>query len=331
MTPVSASLQSDLNSTDKSRRNVDTNSLIEKLQINNKNAEKVVTNKTPVNSINDSIKSLQTNPNEKLFQKDQILNNTQEILEHIQKEQNITIINDDNDILGTMFRITTMKDLKPGDIVSYQKKVPNLIKNIPIYILITSTKTVDITKYYYYMYTNPDNTNQTINDHKTEGQLGKLLDISDGLLVFRADPSLYNNVSGEPDTIKPTDDLTKLLNDFGAVSTLLETDGFFEPSKKISEVKDVMFVIGCITGPLSVILGPYNLYKMAKELKSKCSGTRSAEEVALLRTNDLMYTQVNRISELTRTMDTIRLDLGRLEVSANTRLLNAELDIIQKI
>ena len=60
-------------------------------------------------------------------------------------------------------------------------------------------------------------------------------------------------------------------------------------------------------------------FLMIRELKNKCTGARSAEEVALLRTNDLMSTQVNRISELTRTMDTIRADLGELDITVTMR------------
>ena len=312
MTPVSASLQSDLNSTDKSRRNVDTNSLIEKLENNTpKHSNATSDNKSHIN------KSVDLSADPMFINKGQMLDELSQILDY-SKKHNITVTDGNNTILGTMIRITSINDLKPGDIITYYHKVTGLIKTIPYYLLITSIKgTGKNTRYAYYT-TDLQNSSIIIQYTNVSQEVFKGLfgyDVEGGL-VFRADPSLYN-LTDNNTTIHPDygGELEVLLRNFNNFSIEVDNN---DHQLIPSTAKDLWWLWSLIPGVTTAVQLPFTLKLIAEKYRKCCCGTPSSEEIILLK-------QTRELSRLSEATGDMRVTIERL--NGNIRSMDNDIEV----
>ena len=184
ITPVSASLQSDLNET-KTGYAENRNSMANIL----KNNTTQIDNKKSLNNSINKNESLGTSikEEEKNVQK---INDI--LIDGIKNELKGGIIIKENDtLLGTLITITNINDLKVGDIIGVSIKLNDLKNKITQFILLTKISgAADDEKNYTYVFIDPTNTAQYITTTISSDKFKELVgNITSGLVVFRLDPS----------------------------------------------------------------------------------------------------------------------------------------------
>lgn len=196
ITPVSASLQSDLNAT-KTGYAENRNSLANIL----KNNTTQIDNKKSLNNSINKNESLGTSikEEEKNVQK---INDI--LIDGIKNELKGGIIIKENDtLLGTLITITNINDLKVGDIIGVSIKLNDLKNKITQFILLTKITNDSKGNYYTYLFINPTNTAQYTTTTITSDNLKILVgNITSGLVVFRLDPSIVGNITPNDEEIK---------------------------------------------------------------------------------------------------------------------------------
>ena len=305
MTPASASLQSDLNTTNTQTKSKDTNSLIDTLK-NNNTIRHNNTSTMNGNNINNSVELLKTPTISNISQ---ILEDMAQIVEY-SKNHNITITDENKILLGTMIHINSIDDLKPGDIIPYHKTVDGIVNALQFYLLIISiTDTVNGKNYGFYTLDLDDKTIKQFTCYsQTDFKNFLGYNITEQTLVFRADPSLYTL---QDTRILPKEKLEDLLRSFNNESIEIE-DGQIIPST----VKDLWWLWGLIPGVTTAIQLPFTWKLIVQKYRKCCCSIQSEEEIILTRqskqlaklldnTEDLRATNERLISEIR--------DLTRLE------------------
>lgn len=268
ITPVSASLQSDLNAT-KTGYTENRNSLANIL----KNNTTQIDNKKSLNNSINKNESLGTSikEEEKNVQK---INDI--LIDGIKNELKGGIIIKENDtLLGTLITITNINDLKVGDIIGVSIKLNDLKNKITQFILLTKISgAADDDKNYTYVFIDPTNTAQyttkTISSDKFKELVGN---ITSGLVVFRLDPSIVGNIT-------PNDEEIKILESFGVVNDKIDNEPLIKPTEFTRLLDDIGKIMGYISTPmtligipitaLGIIIGPSRVQKILDLIRFGC-------------------------------------------------------------
>lgn len=232
ITPVSASLQTELNP------NVKTNNRNSFNDAYNKNI-KTIRNHNVSSFENTTHKSCMS---EMLHNEKKMLYNlTNEIVNETKRVNNTVFRNTQGKIMGNLITIYDLKDLKVGDIVGYYAKVKSFKYPVLIYALITSITD----KEYKYKTAVSNNTfNETTEDKNI---FESHFNISQGIYIFRLDRSINN-----------TDEELNILKSYGFIYNEIENDGLFPDYGEWAKAKDTIYIMSSVLtlfGVMSLVIG----------------------------------------------------------------------------
>ena len=323
ITPISASLQSDINTTITQKSN-DTNSLLDTLK-NNNTTEKGVTNNTQVsNNGNNFNKSVELLKKPTITNESQIEDDLAQIIEY-SKTHNISVTDENNTLLGTMIRINSIDDLKPGDIISYLSKVPGIVNSLQFYLLITSIQGTGTNINYCFYTIDLDDKNIKKYTGYTQDDFTNFLgyNVTEQTLVFRADTSLYT-LNDNGTEIYPKKQLEDILRSFNNESIEIEENDAIVPDT----AKELWWLWGLIPGITTAIQLPFTWKLIVQKYRKCCCGTPSEEEIALLRQTRELRTLATETREMKQKIEYLYRDIGRMSINPDVSRIETELRII---
>lgn len=231
ITPVSASLQTELNPNFKTNNR---NSLNESY---NKNS-----NTTKNNNFSRTNSNHKSSMSEMLHNEKKMLYDlTNEFVNETKRVNNTLFKNTQGKIVGNLITIYDLKDLKVGDIVGYYANVKSFKYPVLIYALITS---ITATEYKYKVAVSNNTFNETTEDKNI---FESHFNISQGIYIFRLDRSINN-----------TDEELNILKSCGFASNETEINGFIPDQGKWAHVKDTIYLMSSVLtffGVMSLVIG----------------------------------------------------------------------------
>lgn len=231
ITPVSASLQTELNPTIKTNKRNSLNDSYNKNSNTTKNNNFSRTNSNHKSSMSEML----NNESKELY------NQTNEIVNETKHVNHTVFKNTQGKIVGNLITIYDLKDLKVGDILWYYTTVKSFKYPVLIYILITS---ITATEYKYKVAVSNNSFKETTEAKET---FESNFNVSQGIYIFRPDPSIIN-----------TDEELNILKSYGFTYNEIETKGLFPDYGEWAKIKDMIYIMSSVLtlfGVMSLVIG----------------------------------------------------------------------------